>query len=109
MSSAAVPTSSVPTGSDTHNESSGFDQLILSRVEADPLSITMAPYLLATIAECAPDRLDGGYRDIHEARKLIAARSELYDYLKTAWKARSFVPILDLRKSSLLSVVLRQI
>jgi len=73
-----------------------MDKQVLENADEEPVNLSRATFLLATIVSTSDGRLDPKYERNPAARALLKQHPELEEKLKEAWKERSFKEIPNL-------------
>jgi len=73
-----------------------MDKQVLENADEEPVNLSRATFLLATIVSTSDGRLDPKYKETPAARALLKQHPELEEKLKEAWKERSFKEIRNL-------------
>ena len=77
---------------------SRMDDEILQGFPAPPTTAAIAATLLSTIVSFSDGRLEPKYKDIREAKALLAKHPALKELLQEAWTSKTFRVIRNLRE-----------
>jgi hypothetical protein len=73
-----------------------LDEQVLKVADDEPIILSRAAFLLATIVENAKGHLDQKYASNKNSRTLLEEHPDLRDKMAVAWQARSFKDIRNL-------------